>query len=552
MQNSYRAFRRSLLATGMAAALLVGCHAPDQGDQQAAAAKAVPPPAEFVVPICPDSKCGVLDSHGKVLVPFEHGYENVLVTFMKDHVLALKDSQWSLFDARSGQKVKDIATDSNDVYSLPGNHLFGFKRDGKVGLMDEQGKELQPPRYDNLFEGGEKQYIGYELGGKNGLIDLQGKVLTEPLYDSVTVREDFDRHGGLVNAERGDQEWVVSLKDGTQKQVEYKDLSELVDGHMVASNADGKNGLVDAKGDLTIPLKYDWLGTPNDGVVAFRETSGQPCGYLDYQGKVVIAPKFADCQPFGKHGALAKPQPANADDSPKYGVIGHDGQWLTPPTYSSVYDAGRTLMGLLRPVPGFAAIAQEISPLVYNWGIYDTDHGRELIAPKYHDIGVLTPDRLVFSDAQGPQTSLTIMGNTDAVPAVGVMDASGKVLVQPSQFVNFELDKTGRYLRAQDGAGVPHFALYDLDGHQLIPPQWEQLDVDLEHGVIVGIAVDGVGDDASHTLRAVYDLQGKPLFQVKQTTCGAEQLVDGSDKVIWPQDPTPFCPKTPASPASSG
>ncbi len=548
MQNPHRIFRRALLGVGIGAALLsAGCQSstPDSQDKPAVAAKAEPPPgpAEFVVPLCPNAKCGVFDSHGKLLVPFEHGYENVMIAFAKDHVLALKDGQWSLFDVRSGQKLKDLATSSDDLYTLPGGELFGFKRDGKIGLIDEQGKDVQPPHYDDLFAGGHDQYIGYVVNGKNGLLDLQGKVLAEPLYDELAVNDDFDRYGGLVDGKRGEQEWLVNLKDGSQKQVSYSRLSKLADGHMVASDDAGKQGLADAKGELTIPLKYEWLGTPGAGLVAFREAADQPCGYLDYQGKVAIAAKFASCEPFGQHGALAKAQPASEGAESKFGVIGRDGQWLAPPGYDYADSAGRTTLGMLNDVPGLTLVGHQVTPLQFTWGIYDTDHGREVLAPKYDTLGALTADRFVFSDAQSPHVDFTLLGDTQSVPAIGVMDAAGKVLLKPEQFVDIQLDKNGRYLVAEDGAAVPHQALYDLDGHQLVPPQWNELKIDPVRRAIFAYAVDGTGDDANHELRAVYDLQGKPLFQSKTTACGAEQVLDGDGKVIWPQDPTPYCPK---------
>ncbi|MBN0466861.1 WG repeat-containing protein, partial [Pseudomonas aeruginosa] len=70
---------------------------------------------------------------------------------------------------------------------------------------------------------------------------------------------------------------------------------------------------------------------------------------------------------------------------------------------------------------------------------------------------------------------------------------------------------------------------------------WQKLEVNQQQGYILGYEVSGTGDEATETLRALYDLNGKPRFTVATTDCGAEQLLDGNGKAIWTQDPTPYC-----------
>ena len=156
---------------------------------------------------------------------------------------------------------------------------------------------------------------------------------------------------------------------------------------------------------------------------------------------------------------------------------------------------------------------------------------------------MLTPDRFVFSGADSPSIAVTMLGQSDSTPAVGLMDAAGKVLLKPEHFIDLQLDDSGHYLRARDGLDNGHVALLDLDGTQLIAPEWQELTIDKDRNVILGYDRDGDGDDAVRMLRAAYDLQGKPLFSIKRTGCGAEQLVDGNGKVIWPTDAKPYCPK---------
>jgi len=534
--------RYSVLAVSIAA-LLSACGSTDKpAAQEAAAAPKTPAPVPFNVALCVNGECGVVDQAAAQVVPIENDYDNLSPYVMHDTLLANKDGHWLLLDAKTKATLKTI---DGDIYdAAPG--YFGFVREGKVGLMDYKGNEVQAPRFDSTFSGGANQYIGFEIGDKRGLLDPQGKPLAEALYDSTDIRDDFDKHGGLVAAERGDAHWIIDLKNGAQKEVPYEKLGDLRDGHMVATLImASKSGLADASGALVVPMQYEWMGEPGEGLVAFREKSDGACGYLDYQGKVVIEPRFAGCETFGKKGALVKERGADGA-SGKAGFIDRAGAWLVQPTYVDMGSAGHGRLGMTGHVPGYNVIYKQASALAYDAGIFDANQGKELVAPTYEQIGVLTPDRLLFASKDGPRTSFSFMGQDNPVPAVGLMDASGKVLLKPERYVDIELHKSGRYLIARDGEATAHEALYDLDGHELIGPQWHALQVDEKNAVIFGYEIEGQGDDEVRHLKAAYDLAGKPLFVVKRTDCGAEQLVDGAGKVVWPQDAKPYCAKSAA------
>jgi hypothetical protein len=88
-----------------------------------------------------------------------------------------------------------------------------------------------------------------------------------------------------------------------------------------------------------IPLGKYWLGTPGAGLVGYRDGYDKPCGYLDYQGKVIIEAQYQSCETFGKTGAMVQ-VPRTEQDRGKAGMIGHDGKWLIQPaTIRSVTQA---------------------------------------------------------------------------------------------------------------------------------------------------------------------------------------------------------------------
>lgn len=529
-----------LLFVASLTVLLSACYSDGQSAVQTQQSK-VPAPQPFNSAICVNDNCAVIDQTAALLVPFESDLFDAYASFlMNDTMLLQMDNTWQLVDVKTMTSIKILG---ENIYDLaPG--YFAFTQDGKVGAMDYHGNEVQPARFDDMFSVRDGQFIGYDLNGKVGMLDAHGKHLTDAVYDTLTVRQDFSKRGGLVIGTRGKQYWIINLKDGSQKKVAYSEIGEMQDGHMVVTSPDFTNkGLIDASGTLTIPAKYNRLGIPSEGLVSFHEKYGSSCGYMDYTGKVVIEPRFADCMPFSKKGAFAKASKGVNGDSSKYGVIDRSGAWIMQPTYDYVHEAGLDMLGMINHVPGYASVFKEESTFSYTAGIYDLNKGRELVPTTYKQVGMLTPDRFVFSGADTPMITVTMLGQSDSIPAVGVMDAAGKVLARPEHFINIKLDEKGHYLHASEGLDrKSHVALLNLDGKQLIAPEWQELVIDRDRNVVFGYDSVGEGDRAVRMLRAAYDLQGRPLFAIKHTSCGAEQLVAGNGKVIWPVDPTPYCP----------
>lgn len=322
------------LAVSVSTLLLSACNQGDDAPKPAAVAPqpAAPSMAALSIPLCLNGQCAVIDQDAKLLVPFDNDYDNIVASAYQGTLMAAREERWNLIQAKDGKVLRD---DIGEALSLLTPNLYGFVRDGKYGVVDGQGKEVQAPRFDDIYPNSANEFIIYEIDGKRGILDAKGKQLTEALYDTTLVNGSVAEHGGLISAERGEEKWIINLATGEQKAVAYESLGDLHDGVMSASVIGKGSQLVDAKGDVVGDGKsYDYLGTPANGLVAFREKYDSPCGYLDYQGKVVIAAQFAGCGAFGKQGGLAQ-QRMEDGSSGKYGLIDRSGAWKVQPQYDS-------------------------------------------------------------------------------------------------------------------------------------------------------------------------------------------------------------------------
>ena len=61
--------------------------------------------------------------------------------------------------------------------------LVLFKKDGKLGLIDQTGKEIIPPIYDEVGSFNQQGLALVKKNGKRGLIDTTGKEIIPLIYD---------------------------------------------------------------------------------------------------------------------------------------------------------------------------------------------------------------------------------------------------------------------------------------------------------------------------------------------------------------------------------
>ncbi len=511
----------------------------------AAAGQAMEP---LAVPVCANQRCGVIDQDGKLLLPFDNAYSILYSNRPGNSVFAAapkaRDGVWRLLGADGKPLLKSGFKQLR--FLTPG--YYGVSKGSKFGIIDEQGNEIQPQRFDEVYEIGESntRFIGYEIRGKQGILSAKGEKITEAVY------EDMERPvGQLVLAQRQGQRWMINLETRTEQPVAFDSLQKPgADGVMIAQDTTKQSyGLVDAQGKELIPQSGDYrliMGSAAQGYVAFQKDHGAPCGYMDYSGKVVIQAQFAECGAFGKLGAMVQAL-GTEDKKGQFGLLGRQGQWLQSPRYDSAEKAGLGLLGqaYLHEVPGYSAVGRLKDPLTARYGIFSTDDGKEVFAPKHLLVGVLTPDLFVYSDEKAPKVRVNFMGSVEEMAAVGLMDRGGKSLVKPDRMMGFSLDPSGRFVLGHEGISVDaKVGLFDLQGKPLIGPEWQKIEIDPTRGYITGHEVFLDADNQQQSnLRALYDLTGRAVFTVKNLDCGAEQVVDGAGRPIWPIDPAPYCPK---------
>ena len=97
--------------------------------------------------------------------------------------------------------------------------MAAVKFNGKYGYIDQTGKFVIEPQYDDADTFCEDELARIQLDGKYGCIDKSGKIIIKPQYEWLTI----------------DNKNVIFIKQGE------------------------KWGMVDRNGDYVVKPKFDWV-----------------------------------------------------------------------------------------------------------------------------------------------------------------------------------------------------------------------------------------------------------------------------------------------------
>lgn len=165
------------------------------------------------------------------------------------------------------------------------NGLALVKKGDKLGMVNEQGKEVIPVKYD-IIETHNPQVFRVATGGKHkdgvvfdekyGFIDRNGKELLKPEYDEIGY---FNR--GIAYVKKGanygfitdDIKVVIPCKYAAVGSFNSNGVTWVNSGGKFAKGSSkvegGKFGILDREGKVVVPVKYKALGY-------FSKYSGKP------------------------------------------------------------------------------------------------------------------------------------------------------------------------------------------------------------------------------------------------------------------------------------
>jgi hypothetical protein len=311
--------------------------------------------------------------------------------------------------------------------------LFPIKLNGKIGYIDNTGKIVIPPRFDDGWKFSEG-FACVVVNGKTGFINESGEYLVRPQFNSGFGCYSVFREGlapvSIGDERKNNEKWgFVNTKGEVTYLPGVTLLSEFREGLAPFHRGNGKEdraGYMDKNLKVVIEPKFKYAGRFYFGRARVTEMDGTEY-YIDKTGKKA----FDD-----HHGGEFQDSRAFFEVNGKYGYINTSGQVIIEAQFDDAAHFGEGLAGV------------EIGE---KWGFID-ETGKIVIEPQFDSVGEFTEglasvavnDKWGFIDKTGnfvilPQFDKRTYYFEGGVCEVhigsktGYIDKTGKFIWQPSE-----------------------------------------------------------------------------------------------------------------------
>lgn len=258
-----------------------------------------------------NGKSGLINLKGEIVVPAVYDeirkYQDR--NWKRDKLVVVKDNKFGFLDSNLKVLFPPIyQTDKEYLHYPPEHYIIDEKnirvlKDGKYGLISEDGKVLIDFEFDDIKFIHDSMYIG--LIYRNG--EELDYINTNNYWDKgyqvktcIVFNKDFDIISKLKNFEyilyygiksfivkKNNKFGVVNHLGKVIVPLDYDSLIPEESGYRVSKN--NKSGIVNYKGKVVIPLEYDSIDFYGEAIYV---TQDNLIGVYNRQYKLIAKPQF--------------------------------------------------------------------------------------------------------------------------------------------------------------------------------------------------------------------------------------------------------------------
>lgn len=322
-----------------------------------------------------DGKAGLIDTKGKVIVPLKYPNiadfaDNYGLGTVQDvpryglipytYVGGVPDYMWIV--------LPDYYNDTTVVTANP-NLSLSKNAEGKWGYIHYLNPTFIPTRYYDEFYGFETDWAPVKLHNKWGFVDKNGteKIAPTLTYDMVQAFKGDDNKWAIV--QKGNY-WGYIDRNGKEvipATLNYTLVYPFVGGMARVSDNIGTIGFINTKGNLVIPMQYNFAKDFKNGVASV-EKDGKHF-LINTEGKEQLVP-----YPFDAPYINSLRDKVLVSQDNKYGIADANDYHLICPIQ---YDA---ISGFCNK---YALVQQD-----QLWGLLDIETCKIVIEPQYTDISI--------------------------------------------------------------------------------------------------------------------------------------------------------------------
>jgi hypothetical protein len=223
-------------------------------------------------------KWGFIDKNGEKLIDFK--YKQVHDFNKSDDRVVVQDfnNKWVLID-NLGVIIDSLAY--NDFKAFAGAYC-PVAYNGQWGVMDQSGKEIIAPGYNNL-KITEDQLI-VKKDKHYGVIDLDGKELIPFEYDRI------DFSANMFRIKKDGKYSFYSSENFVRVSPIYNYASHIEDGYFIVKDSDNKYAILDSSFKVILESEAEKIEYANDLIWKYKRNG--LWGLMDVNGHEITRPKY--------------------------------------------------------------------------------------------------------------------------------------------------------------------------------------------------------------------------------------------------------------------
>lgn len=380
---------------------------------------------------CEEAKWGYLDTFGRVHSSFKYDY---IENYSNNRALMRKDGKWGMLDEEGNEVLEPAYDDFNFLPNADKKLFFIAQNTYLQGMIDANANIVVPVQYNRVRAFHNDRVAVKNDAGRWGFVDRQGHVVVKPKYrvvydfsEGLAVVFDQSRWGALDRAGN----LVVKNK--------YLKMGNFVEGKAWVHLPRGKKGYINKKGELLFAGKFSKLTDFKEGIArVFVRKKGW--GLLDTTGNFILKPKrsFKKIEPFNEHG-LAK-----VAIGKRYRLINQEGKLI-----------GKRSFGVMKAFQeGYALVRKQtvggfkLGKPNFNWTFIDTT-GELVTKQEFRQLQPFAGGRAAFTNDKSKRGYINTKGEVviepvyfkveafkdnravvwDSYNRTGVIDTTGKVII---------------------------------------------------------------------------------------------------------------------------
>lgn len=350
---------------------------------------------------CEDAAWGYLDTFGMVHSPFKYDYAE---DYSKDRALVRKDGKWGMLDEEGNEVLKPIYDNFNFLPNANKKLFFIAQNQVLHGAIDSNANVIVPVQYANVREYHEDRVAVKNIAGHWGFVNRKGEEVIKAQYriardfsEGMAIIFDQSRWGAI------DSSGAVVIKP------QYLRMGDFKEGKAWVHLRRGKKGYIDKTGTLLFAKRFSKLTDFKNGIArVYIRKKGW--GLINTEGEFILKPKkrYRKIEPFNDYG-LAKVKIGE-----KYRLMNEAGELVGKKAYGIIRDFNEGLA----VVRVQSLTRNQLGKINLNWMIIDTT-GELVTKKEFRELQDFSEGRAAFT-AEGSKR--------------GYVNTKGEVVIQPTYF----------------------------------------------------------------------------------------------------------------------